>query len=52
MTKVSVDYHWSDYDVEERNLVGFYGNGFFAAVVDAIEWLIKEGYFPKEYLEE
>ena len=26
-------------------------NGLFAAVVDAVEWLIKEGYFPKEYLE-
>ena len=25
-------------------------NGLFAAVVDAVEWLIKEGYFPKEYL--
>ena len=25
-------------------------NGLFAAVVDAIEWLIKEGYFNKEYL--
>ena len=25
-------------------------NGLFAAVMDAIEWLIKEGYFPKEYL--
>ena len=50
LTKVSVDYHWSDYDTEERNLVGFYGNGFFSAVVDAIAWLIKEGYFNKEYL--
>ena len=27
-------------------------NGLFAAVVDAVEWLIKEGYFNKEYLEE
>ena len=50
LSQVSVKYHWRDYDEEERNLVGFYGNGFFAAVVDAIEWLIKEGYFPKEYL--
>ena len=25
-------------------------NGLFAAVVDAIKWLIKEGYFNKEYL--
>jgi hypothetical protein len=50
LTKVSIDYHWSDYDGEEIDLVAFYGNGFFAAVVDAIEWLIKEGYFNKEYL--
>ena len=27
-------------------------NGLFAAVVDAVEWLIKEGYLNKEYLEE
>ena len=47
---VSVSYTWHDYDGEDRNLVGFYGNGLFAAVVDAIEWLIKEGYFNKEYL--
>ena len=25
-------------------------NGLFAAVVDAVEWLIKEGYFNKKYL--
>ena len=39
LTKVSVDYSWGDYDAEERNLIGFFGNGFFAAVEDAIEWL-------------
>ena len=47
---VAVSYEYDDYDGEERILVSFYGNGFFAAVVDAIEWLIKEGYFNKEYL--
>ena len=47
---VAVSYEYDDYDGEERILVGFNGNGFFAAVVDAIEWLIKEGYFNKEYL--
>ena len=46
----SVVYCWEDYDGEDRALVGFTGNGFFAAVVDATEWLIKEGYFNKEYL--
>ena len=47
---VAVSYEYYDYDGDERILVSFNGNGFFAAVVDAIEWLIKEGYFNKEYL--
>ena len=47
---VAVSYEYDDYDGDERILVSFNGNGFFAAVVDAIEWLIKEGYFNKEYL--
>ena len=51
LSKVSAHYYWEDYDGDERALVSFCGNGFFAAVVDAIEWLIKEGYFNKEYLE-
>ena len=46
----SVVYCWEDYNGADRALVGFTGNGFFAAVVDATEWLIKEGYFNKEYL--
>ena len=50
LSPVAVSYDWEDYDGTDRQLVGFYGNGLFAAVVDAIEWLIKEGYFPKEYL--
>ena len=52
LSKVSAHYYWEDYDGVERALVSFCGNGFFAAVVDATEWLIEEGYFPKEYLEE
>ena len=48
---VAVSYEYDDYDGDERILVCFNGNGLFAAVVDAIEWLIKEGYFNKEYLE-
>ena len=50
LSKVSVDYSWEDYDGEDRVLASFYGNGFLAAVVDATEWLIKEGHFYKEYL--
>ena len=49
---VAVSYEYYDYDGDERIVRSFNGNGFFAAVVDAIEWLIKEGYFNKEYLEE
>ena len=52
LSKVSAHYYWEDYDGAERTLASFCGNGFFAAVVDATEWLIKEGNFPKEYLEE
>lgn len=52
LSKVSAHYYWEDYDGDERALVSFCGNGFFASVVDATEWLIKEGNFPKEYLEE
>lgn len=51
LSKVSVSYDWEDYDGEDRTFASFYGNGFFSAVVDAIEWLIKEGYFNKKYLE-
>ena len=50
LSKESVFYYWNDYDGEERPLVSFCGKGFFSAVVDATEWLIKEGYFNKEYL--
>ena len=50
LSKVSVDYSWEYYDGEERALVSFCGKGFFSAVVDATEWLIKEEYFNKEYL--
>ena len=52
LSKVSAHYYWENYDGAERALVSFCGNSFFAAVVDTTEWLIKEGYFPKEYLEE
>ena len=51
LSKVSAHYYWEDYDGAERALASFCGNGFFAAVVDATEWLIKGGNFPKEYLE-
>ena len=52
LSKVSAHYYWEDYDGPTRALASFCGDGLFAAVVDATEWLIKEGNFPKEYLEE
>lgn len=52
LSKVSAHYYWEDYDGAERALASFCGDGLFAAVVDATEWLIEEGNFPKEYLEE
>ena len=50
LSRVAVRYYWEDYDGDKKALVSFYGKGFFAAVVDAIEWLIKESRFNKEYL--
>lgn len=52
LSKVSVHYYWENYDGAERALASFCSDDFFAAVVDATEWLIEEGNFPKEYLEE
>ena len=50
LTPIVVWYNYIDYDMEDRTLISWRGNGLFSAVVDAIEWLIKEGYFNKEYL--
>ena len=50
LAQIGVWYDYTDYDMEDRTLISWRGNGIFSAVVDAIEWLIKEGYFPKEYL--
>jgi hypothetical protein len=52
---VSHDYvHYHDmltgYDDDE--LVGFFKDNPFDSLIDCIEWLIKKGYFNKEYLEE
>ena len=52
LSKASAHYYWEDYNGAEKALASFYGNDFFAVIVDATEWLIKEGDFPKEYLEE
>ena len=38
------------YSVEYENLIGFIQGYLYDNVIDCIEWLIKEGYFNKEYL--
>ena len=50
LAQIAVWYNYTDYDMDDRILISWSGNGFFSAVVEAIEWLIKEGYFNKEYL--
>ena len=37
-------------DEQQEEFKGFYEGNVYNKVVDAIEWLIKEGYFNKEYL--
>ena len=44
-----ISYMYTDYDYDDRIYISW-GNDLFNAIVDAIEWLIKEGYFNKEYL--
>lgn len=38
------------YSVEYENLIGFIQGYLYDNIIDCIEWLIKEGYFNKEYL--
>ena len=38
------------YSVEYENLTGFIQGYLYDNIIDCIEWLIKEGYFNKEYL--
>ena len=45
----NIAYTYTDYDYDDRVYVGW-DNGLYNAVVNCIEWLIKEGYFNKEYL--
>lgn len=52
LAQIAVWYDYTDYDMDDRTLISWSGNGFFSAVVNCIEWLIQKGYFPKEYLEE
>ena len=44
-----ISYTYTDTDYDDR-VYQSWGNGLFNAIIDCIEWLIKEGYFNKEYL--
>ena len=45
-----VHYHDMFTGYEDDELVGFFKDNPFDSLIDCIEWLIKEGYFNKEYL--
>lgn len=49
ITEYIVDY--VDPDDHYYNLLGKRHNNLFEGIISLIEWLIKEGYFNKEYLE-
>ena len=50
VTPIAVIYRNQD---EEDEWIGeCMGRGMYNNIIDCIEWLIKEGYFNKEYLEE
>ena len=51
ISTLGIAYYYEDYDENRIYEFECFGN-LMEASVDAIEWLIKEGYFPKEYLEE
>lgn len=38
------------FDGNNEDFVGFYEGDVYDKAISCIEWLIKEGYFPKEYL--
>ena len=38
--------------LNRKEFKGFYGTDIYDSAIRCIEWLIKEGYFNKEYLEE
>lgn len=40
------------YEEGDDSLVSFSGGSIYDRFISCIYWLIKEGYFPKEYLEE
>ena len=49
ISTLGIAYYYEDYDENRIYEFECFGN-LMEASVSAIEWLIKEGYFPKEYL--
>lgn len=45
-----IHYHNMLTGYDDDELVGFFKDNPFDSLIDCIEWLIKEGYFNKEYL--
>ena len=47
-----VQYQYYDEDYMHNECCQHFNDGtLYDNIIDCIEWLIKEGYFPKEYLE-
>ena len=47
---LSIDGNSVFYETRSDDLCQFFGDSLYNCIIDCIEWLIKEGYFNKEYL--
>ena len=47
---LSIDGNSVFYETKNNDLSQFFGDSLYICIIDCIEWLIKEGYFNKEYL--
>ncbi len=47
---MNFDYNIIYFDNNQEDFVGFYEGDVYNKAISCIEWLIKEGYFNKEYL--
>ena len=47
---LSIDGNSVFYETKNNDLCQFFGDSLYICIIDCIEWLIKEGYFNKEYL--
>ena len=49
---MNFDYNIIYFQSNMEDFIGFYEGNVYDKAISCIEWLIKEGYFNKEYLEE